>query len=163
TSLAIAEPLAHYREGGRTGIDQHEAPSQLPAHRAERARAGKWIQAPPARSRGGRYTALYDPLGLLRRIAGLLATVGGDDRVEPNVGRPLAPACLLDAHQPRSHVRLSFYRLGVEVVGARSADVHENRVVLGRPAPTRLAAVVVAPDDLVEERLSPEDVVQEQL
>jgi len=83
--------------------------------------------------------------------------------VEPHVGRALAASRLLRADQARRHVRLTLDRVGVEVVGARGADVSQDRVVLGRPAPSRLGAVIVGPDDLVQERLAPEQLVEQQL
>ena len=46
---------------------------------------------------------------------------------------------------------------------AGGTDVDEDRVVLGGPPPPRLRAVVVAPDDLVEERFATEDLVEQQL
>ena len=42
-------------------------------------------------------------------------------------------------------------------------DVDEDRVVLGRPALARLRAVVVRPDELVEEAVAPEQRVQQHL
>ena len=51
---------------------------------------GERIQAPPARPRRGGHHPPQHALGLLGRVAGLLAAVGGDDRVEPHVGRALA-------------------------------------------------------------------------
>src|SRR5690606_38095734 len=41
--------------------------------------------------------------------------------------------------------------------------VDEDRVMLARPAPARLAAVVVGPDDLVEKALAAEERVEENL
>src|SRR6185295_9734560 len=48
----------------------------------------------------------------------------------------------------------------VEVVAGGVADVDEDRVVLRRPAPARAAAVVVGPDDLVEEAVAAEQAVE---
>ena len=42
-------------------------------------------------------------------------------------------------------------------------DVDEDRVVLGRPAAPRAPAVVVGPDDLVQEAAAAEDLVEQQL
>jgi len=52
-------------------------------------------------------------------------------------------------------------RLAVVVVARRVLDVHEDGVVLGRPAPLRAGAVVVGPDDLVEEALAAEQLVEQ--
>ena len=49
-----------------------------------------------------------------------------------------------------------WYALGI-------LDVDEDRVVLGRPAALRARAVVVGPDDLVEEALAAEDLVEQHL
>src|SRR3712207_7594850 len=43
------------------------------------------------------------------------------------------------------------------------SDVHEDRVVLRGPPPCRPGAVVVGPDDLVEEVLAAEDAVEQDL
>src|SRR5207247_6811364 len=51
----------------------------------------------------------------------------------------------------------------VERVTVGILDVDEDRVVLGGPAALRSGAVVVGPDDLVQERLAAEDLVQEEL
>ena len=51
----------------------------------------------------------------------------------------------------------------VEEVGLRILDVDEDRVVLRRPAALGARAVVVGPDDLVEEALAAEDLVEEHL
>jgi hypothetical protein len=42
-------------------------------------------------------------------------------------------------------------------------DIDEDRVVLGRPPPARLGAVVIGPDDLIEKRVTPEQLVEQQL
>ena len=76
---------------------------------------------------------------------------------------PLAARALLGRDQPGRHVRLAVDRVGVEQVTAGLPDVDEDRVVLGRPAVARLAAVVVGPDQLVEEAVAAEQLVQQQL
>ena len=83
--------------------------------------------------------------------------------MEPDVGRPLPPRGLLGADEPRSHVRLTLNGVGIEVVSAGGAGVDEDRVVLGGPPTPRLAAVVVGPDQLVQEGVAAEDLVQQQL
>ena len=104
-----------------------------------------------------------DPLGLLRRVPGLLAAGGRDDRVPPDVRRQLPPGRLLGGHEPGRHVGLAVDLLGVEVVASRVLYVDEDRVVLGRPAALGAGAVVVGPDDLVEEAVAAEDLVEQQL
>ena len=81
----------------------------------------------------------------------------------PDVGRQLARGGLLGRDETGRHVGLAVDRVGVEVVGGGVLDVDEDRVVLGGPAPARARAVVVGPDDLVEEALAPEDLVEQQL
>jgi hypothetical protein len=49
------------------------------------------------------------------------------------------------------------------VVAARVLDVDEDRVVLGRPAALGAPAVVVGPDDLVEEAAPAEELVEQDL
>ncbi len=72
-----------------------------------------------------------------------------------------APRALLRGHETGGHVGLALDLRGVEVVGARRADVDEDRVVLGGPAVARAPAVVVGPDDLVEKRVLAEELVEE--
>ena len=81
----------------------------------------------------------------------------------PHVGGALAALALLRRDEPGRHVRLAVDRLGVEQVAAGLARVDEDRVVLGRPAGARLGAVVVGPDELVEEARAAEQLVQQQL
>ena len=76
---------------------------------------------------------------------------------------PLAALALLGRDEARGHVGLAVDRVGVEQVAAGLLDVDEDRVVLGRPAVARLAAVVVGPDQLVEEALAAEQLVEQQL
>ena len=81
----------------------------------------------------------------------------------PDVGRQLAASGLLGAGEPRRHVGLALDLLGVEVVALRVLHVDKDRVVLGRPAAPRARAVVVRPDDLVEEAAPAEDLVEQEL
>ena len=81
----------------------------------------------------------------------------------PDIGGELAAGRLLGGDQAGRHVRLAVDLLGVEVVGVGVAHVDEDRVVLGRPAAPGAGAVVVRPDDLVQEALAPEDLIQQQL
>ena len=67
------------------------------------------------------------------------------------------------ADEPGRHVRLAVDGLGVEAVRARVLDVDEDRVVLRRPAALRARAVVVGPDDLVQEAVAAEDLVEQHL
>ena len=61
------------------------------------------------------------------------------------------------------------YGLAVDLVASRSSsrsgslDVDEDRVVLRRPSALRARAVVVGPDDLVQEALAAEDPVEQEL
>ena len=81
----------------------------------------------------------------------------------PDVGRQLAASGLLGGHEPGRHVRLPLDSLGVEPVAVRVLDVDEDRVVLRGPAALRLGAVVVGPDDLVQEALAAEELVEQKL
>ena len=75
----------------------------------------------------------------------------------------LPRARLLGRDEAGRHVRLALDRVAVEEVARRVLDVDEDRVVLLRPAALRLAAVVVGPDQLVEEALAAEHLVEQQL
>ena len=102
-------------------------------------------------------------LGLLRRVAGLLGPVRGDDRVPPDVRRALAPRRLLRGHEPGRHVRLAVDLVVVEVV-ARPGRGRRRGSCRAWPASAAAgAAVVVGPDDLVEEALAAEELVEHDL
>ena len=152
TSIAVG--LESMRTKRRPS-SRHTAPSVPEPANGSRHQAPGREEAATSRRR--------TPIGLLGRIAGLLGAVGGNDRVKPHVGGPLAPRGLLGADQARGHVGLALHRVGVEVVRARGAHVGEDRVVLGGPAAARLGAVVIGPDDLVEERVAPEHLVEQEL
>jgi len=83
--------------------------------------------------------------------------------VPPRVARPLAARALLGRDEPGRHVGLAVDGVGVEQVAARLLGVDEDRVVLGGPTVARLRAVVVRPDQLVEEALAAEQLVEQQL
>ena len=103
------------------------------------------------------------PSGFCVGIAGLLAPGRRHDRVPPDVGGELAALGLLGRHEPRSHVGLAVDGIRVEPVARRILDVHQDRVVLGRPALAGLGAVVVRPDQLVEEAVAAEQSVEQHL
>src|SRR3954451_1785479 len=145
------------------GIDEHEVPTELPARGAERAAARKEVQAPALRSRRRGDDPAHHGFRLLRRVAGLLLARRVHDRRPPDRRRHLAARGLLGPDEPGRHVRLAFDLGGVEPVLAAALDVDEDRVVLGRPAVLRPAAVVVGPDQLVEEVLLAEELVEQQL
>ena len=88
-----------------------------------------------------------------------------NNRVPPRIRGQLAARRLLRPrpHQPRRHVRLALDLVHVESVMRRVFDVEKDVVMLGRPTAFGLAAVVVRPDDLVDEALSPEDLIQQNL
>jgi len=158
-----AEPITDDGDRVRAGVDQHESPPEFAADRPERPGAGERIEAPSAGTRRRGHHPPQHPGGLLRRIAGLLGAVGRDDRVKPDVGRSFAARGLLGTDQPRSHIGLALDRVGVEQVSAGRAHVDEDRVVLRRPAAARLRAVVIRPDQFVEERVTTEAFVEQQL
>ena len=80
-----------------------------------------------------------------------------------HVGGQLAARGLLGTDEPRRHVGIAVDLVGVEDVVGGVFDVDEDGVVLGGPAAFGAAAVVVGPDDLVEEAGAPEDAVQQHL
>src|SRR5665647_2023760 len=78
-------------------------------------------------------------------------------------GRRLAARRLRGADKARRHVGHTVDVVVAEDVEGGVDDVPEDRVMLGRPALSGPAPVVVGPDDLVEKRLAPEDLVKEHL
>ncbi len=75
----------------------------------------------------------------------------------------LPRAAFSGSHESRRHVGLAVHRGVVEVVPGWVLHVHEDRVVLRWPLARRPGAVVVGPDDLVEEALAAEERVERDL
>ena len=73
------------------------------------------------------------------------------------------PARLLGAHEPGRHVRDALDLLLIEEVLLHVLHVYEDRVVLRGPAIFCAPAVVVRPDDLVQEVVATEDLVEQHL
>src|SRR4051812_42106569 len=67
-------------------VDEDEAAAELRRHRPERPAAGEGIQAPIAPAARGLDDPPEDPLGFLRRVAGLLPPRRRDDGVPPDIG-----------------------------------------------------------------------------
>ena len=149
-----------------------------PRGSSRRARSGGRARARPRRAcrcrRRSRGTSRPRATTPARSAAGRRAASGSGSRSSPcrsgetivchqtSVGS-LPRAAFSAVDEPRRHVRLAVDRLGVEVVALRILDVDEDRVVLRRPAPLRARAVVVGPDDLVQEALAAEDLVEQHL
>ena len=81
----------------------------------------------------------------------------------PDVGGQLAELAFGRCHESGRHVGLPVHFGAVEVVFRRVLDVHEDVVVLRGPAVLGAGAVVVGPDDLVQEALAAEDRVEHDL
>src|SRR5687768_17277179 len=83
------EPGLHDRHSHRAGVDQDEASTETARHRTKRPASGEEVEAPVPGLAGGGNHPTDDPFRLLSGIAGLLAPVGGHDRVPPDVRREL--------------------------------------------------------------------------
>ena len=148
----------------RVRVAEHAAAAELERGCAERAAARR-------RSRGTSRLPATRPerSAAARRAAsgsGSRSSRGPSERRSCATRRrsaasPARPSRRSD--EPGRHVRLAVDRLGVEEVRLRILDVDEDRVVLGRPAALGARAVVVGPDDLVQEALAAEDLVEEHL
>ena len=66
-------------------VYEHIVSTGLSGHRAERPTSSKKVEAPIARARGREHHSPNYALGLLCRIACLLAAVRRDDRVPPDI------------------------------------------------------------------------------
>ncbi len=132
---------------------------------AERAAAGEEVEAPVARRESTRCTIRRTmPARLLGRVAGLLAPfVGTIVCHQTSVGSLPARRLLRPSRGPGAMYGLAVDVVGVEVVARRVLDVDEDRVVLRRPARFGARAVVVRPDDLVQEAVAAEDLVEQDL
>jgi len=83
--------------------------------------------------------------------------------VPPGVGRQLAARGFLRPDQPRRHVGNALDILDVVGIMLRVFGVPENVIVLGRPFPFGASAVIVGPDDFVQEAGPAKDAVQQDL
>src|SRR5436190_19799472 len=158
-----AEAPRHDLERLGVRVDEDVPPAELCGGSSERSASGKGVETPIAGPRRSGHDAPEDAERLLRRITGLLAAGRRDDRVPPDVRRQLPARRLFRRHEPRRHVRLAVDRSRVEEVTISILDVHEDGVVLRRPAPASSRAVVVCPDDLVQEAIAAEDLVEQHL
>ena len=144
-------------------VHAHELAAQLSRRRARRPRTREEIQHPIARAGACRNHAAQQAGGLLRGITRLLLTRRRHNRMPPHVRGELTARGLLLGHQAGGHVRFAVHLGGVEVVAAVVLRVHEDVVVLGRPAARGLRAVVVRPNQLVNEVLTPKNHVAHNL
>ncbi len=101
--------------------------------------------------------------GFCGRVAGPLLARRAHDGLPPDVGGRLAAGRLLGADEARREVGHAVDVGVVEDVVRRIARVPEDDVVLGRPARARTGAVVVGPDDLIDERPAAEQPVEQHL
>src|SRR5690606_17006160 len=99
----------------------------------------------------------------LRWIACLRRPVRRNDRMPPGIRGALSARRLLRRHQAGRQVRDSLDGVEVERVVPRVLHVEKDVVVLRRPAVPRPPAVIVRPDDLVEERAAPEYLIEQHL
>lgn len=81
----------------------------------------------------------------------------------PGIGGQLASRGLLRPHQPRCHVGDALDGLDVVGVMSRVFGIPEDVIVLGGPFLFGARAVIVGPNDLVQEALTPEDLVKQHL
>src|SRR5262249_32002196 len=97
------------------------------------------------------------------RVTRFLATICWDNRVPPHIRRRFAHLRLFLPHKTGRHVWDAVDRAEIERVVAWVEGVPENGVVLGGPAILRTAAVVVSPNDLVDEAVASKEAIQSDL
>ena len=107
---AIASGLSSTSTASRPSADATAPVVPLPAKKSSTRSPGRARRL---------HDAAQDALGLLRRVAGLLAPGRRHDRVPPHVGGELAALGLLGRDEPGRHVRLAVDGLGVEPVRRR--------------------------------------------
>ena len=139
---------------GRRPSSSAAAPSvPLPAKKSSTSRPAR---ARPRRSGGGRRPASGSGSRSSRcrsaRRSCATRRRSGASRAPPSPASRGPAPCTARDRRPRC-------RSG----SRRVLHVDEDRVVLRRPPPLRARAVVVGPDDLVQEAVAPEDLVEEHL
>lgn len=155
------ETRRHYLERFEIVIDEGKNATQLEAASADGAGTGEEVEDVVAGVGGCLDDAVDHAEGFLGGVAGFLGAVGGHDGVPPGVGGEFAAGGFFGTYQPGSHVGDALDGVDVEGVVLGVFGVPEDVIVLGRPFFTRTGAVVVCPDDLVEERLAAKDGVEE--
>ncbi len=127
-------PLVDHAHGLGVAVDHHVAPAQLRGDHSERAAAGKEVQAPVARAR----RCLHHATVRCPRASAWGSRSSRDRWWERSCATThrsaLALRRLLRGNEPRRHVRLAVDRRVVVVVAPRVLHIHQDRVVLGRPA-----------------------------
>ena len=159
--LGEGKARAHELDGFEAAVDEQEAAPEIGRGDAGGSTAGEEVEDEVAGAGVDAHDALEELERLLRRVAGLLAAVGGDDGDPPDVGGNFAAGGLLGADEAGRHVGDPIDGVEVEGVSLGRVRVPEDVVVLGGPAIARLAAIVVGPDDLIAEAGAAEYLVEQ--
>ncbi len=162
-SCRASKAFHHNLHGLGVVVDQNEPPPELETAFPHRTATCKKVQYHLTGTGGGPHDAVDHTQRLLGWITGLFATVGGNDGVPPGVGRQLAPRGFLGSNQAGRHIGLAVDVIGVEGVMLRVFSVPKDVIVLGRPFLARASAVIVSPDDLIQERVATKDLVEQKL
>ena len=157
----VCQATLHHLHRFRIIVNQRELAAFQTRGFAQGAAAGEEVQQVIAGVGMNADDATDDGQGFLSGVAGLL--FAGDNGVPPHVGGRLAAGGLFGADQAGRHVGDAVHGVVVEGVVPGILRVPQDVVVLGRPAGLGAAAVVVGPDDLVDEGVAAENLVQHHL
>ena len=148
------QALSHDLNSRRILIHAHELTTQLSRRRTRRTRTSEEIQHPITRAGTRRNHTAQQTRRLLRGITRLLLTRRRHNSMPPHIRRELTARSLLLSHQTGSHIGFTINLRSIEVIAAVILRVHQNIVVLRRPAARRLRTVVISPNQLINEVLT---------
>ena len=96
-------------------------------------------------------------------VTRLFLAGGGDDRVPPHVRRQFSAGRFFRRDQTGSHIRLPVNFFCIEVIRGAILHIDQDVVVFGRPPALGTGAVVVRPNDFIEETIPAKDHVAHDL
>jgi hypothetical protein len=157
------EAASHDLQGVGVVIDEDAMASEGDSGLAEGSAAGEEVEELIAATGVDLDDAVEDASGFLVGVTGFLAAIGADDGVPPGIGGGFSAGGLFLADKIWGHVRDAVALGEVELVVGGVAGVPEDVVVFGGPAGSGTGAVIVGPDDFVDEGVATEDEVEEDL
>ena len=128
---------------------------------SRRATAGEEIEHPVAGIGVNPDDTVQDGYRFLRWVSGAFLPVRADNRVPPGIGWGFSPCRLLGADETGGHIGDAVNIVESVGVLVRVFGIPEDVVMFRRPAPFGPPAVIISPDDFVEEGCPAENPVQQ--